>query len=274
MAGFGCRPRPKTSDELLQMSVADAATYLAEYEPKSHAVWGADRPGLMTILQQTAANSPAWSLSVARELIAREVWRDDLWTALVGAWHSTGLNDLQWKEALDLLDTYPGISKAAPMSVANLAKDAFSRTTVFDTDIGSLERIGERLLEGCDEIQPGVSVNGEIDWLTSAINHPAGQVALTWLKAVSKRMDEAGDEWRGLSNELRVRFDTLLQGTGANAQLARIIFASEVHFLFSADQQWTKKAVVPLFDWETDAVRAKQAWSGFRILGAVERRAI
>ncbi len=65
----------------------------------------------------------------------------------------------------------------------------------------------------------------------------------------------------------RQRFETLLGGTGHNAELARVVFASQVHFLFSADREWAQTHIVSLFDWNIDAARAAQAWSGFLVWG-------
>ena len=90
---------------------------------------------------------------------------------------------------------------------------------------------------------------------------------MAWIKGVSKRMTAARDEWHGLPHENRERFEALLRGAGNNARLARVVFASQVHFLFSADRAWTEANVVPLFDWNADGARAAQAWHGFLVWG-------
>jgi hypothetical protein len=55
-------------------------------------------------------------------------------------------------------------------------------------DLDRIERIGDRVLAFSGDQEPGVHRNGHIDWLTSAINHPAGHVALSWLKVLSTRL--------------------------------------------------------------------------------------
>ena len=70
-----------------------------------------------------------------------------------------------------------------------------------------------------------------------------------------------------MTPDTRDRFERLIHGEGHNASLARVIFASKVHFLFRADRAWTEVNVVPLFDWAVNADRASQAWHGFLTWG-------
>jgi hypothetical protein len=66
-------------------------------------------------------------------------------------------------------------------------EEALDRTDLVEADIARLERIGERLLTISACLPPSVYTIGVLDWLTSALNHPAGEVAMAWIKAVSKR---------------------------------------------------------------------------------------
>ncbi len=258
---------PKTSEELARMGVGDAAAYLVAYAPEADEFMGPDRAGLMTVLRQAATNAMAWALALANELVSRKEWKADVWSAVLGGWREVSFDDDTFRNVVDLLEANPQIGDASALDVANLIEKAIDRTGLDDACIGRLEKVGERLLKTSDVVQPGVYSKAGIDWLTSAINHPAGQVALTWIKAISKRMGAAGDQWHGLPGDVCGRCDALLGGTGSNAQLAHIIFASQVHFLFSADRAWTEMAVVPLFDWDKDAIRAGHAWEGFLFWG-------
>jgi len=265
--GFVGPQSPMSTDELLAMSGDEAATYLIEYQPEAHSFQGPDRSGLITVLGQAAVASADWSLRVADALVARNTWSGELWAGLLGAWRSPSLTNDSWTRVLDLIDANPEIGAVSPLAAANFVEDSMDRKALSSDDLRRLEGIGERLLGQADAFPPGVTRNGDIEWLTSAINHPAGQVAMAWIKGVSKRMTAARDEWHGLPQESRGRFEALLGGVGNNAQLARVVFASQVHFLFSADRAWTEANIVPLFNWDADAVRAAQAWHGFLVWG-------
>ena len=49
--------------------------------------------------------------------------------------------------------------------------------------------------------------------------------------------------------------------------MGRVVLASQVHFLFDVDQDWTREHIVPLFDWTQDQRRAEQAWHGYLLWG-------
>ncbi len=179
---------PKTSEELAGMSFADAAAYLVAYELEASVFMGPDRAGLMTVCRQASTNSMAWAVALANELASRQEWKADVWSALIGGWRGASCDEETFRNAVVLLENFPQIGDASAIDVANFIEGAIDRAGLDDADIDRVERIGERLLNKSDAIQPGVYSKGGIDWLTSAINHPAGQVALTWVKAISKRM--------------------------------------------------------------------------------------
>ena len=193
-AGFVGPQSPVSADELLAMSGEEAARYLIEYQPEAHSFHGPDRSGLMTTLGQAAVASTDWSLRVADALVARNSWNGELWASLLAAWRTPSLPENSWRRFLDLVDEHPEIGAANPLATANFVEALIDRKELSNDDLGRLEEIGERLLISSDAVPPGVHRNGDVDWLTSAINHPAGQVTMAWIKGVSKRMTAARDE--------------------------------------------------------------------------------
>ena len=259
---------PTAADELVAMTPADAAVHLSTYQPDDHVFGGPDRNGLLRTFEQTATGAIQWSLGVADALVARGLWTADVWGSLLGAWRSATLDDARWHRVLTLLETHPDIITGSPDAAATFIEHAVQRRDIPIEDLERLERLGERVLTVTDGIAPGVTDgDGVIDWMTSAINHPAGRVAESWINALGRRITIAGDQWRGLSPSLHSRFSTVLGGTGNNAVMARVIFASQVGFLLSADRTWTEANVIPLFDWSVNELRAAQAWDGFLTWG-------
>jgi hypothetical protein len=261
--GFVGPQSPLTPQQLVAMGVPAAVTYLAEYAPEPQAWHGPDRSGLLTIFERSAADNLTWSFSVTDEMIRRHLTPGELWSALLGAWRTATLDDGAYGRIVRLLDEHPHIGENALRPTASFVLKAAERSELTLEELEPLERIGERLLPMSDATAAGVYRNGQIDWFTSAVSHPGGEVALAWLVLLARRMTLAGDEWRGLPESSRERFRNLLGGGGNNSVLARVVFASRAHFLFQADRVWTVEHIVPLFDWEANVVRAEQAWKGF-----------
>jgi hypothetical protein len=267
-AGFVGPSSPKTPQELLEMSPEETLTYVLTFQPEGDTFRRPDRHGLLTIFEQAATGAVNWSLEIAEEAAIRSAWAPELWAALLGAWRNASLDADAWGRVIGLIDSHPEIAASSPGPSATLLDNAMERKDIGIGDIEVLETIGERLLPTSAGREAGVHRgDGSIDWLTSAINHPAGQVALMWITALSKRMEIAGEEWSAIPTILRTRFERLLTTPGPNGELARVAFASQVHFLFKADREWTGAHVIPLFNWDADPVRATQAWAGFLVWG-------
>ena len=59
----------------------------------------------------------------------------------------------------------------------------------------------------------------------------------------------------------------MLSATTITAELGAILLASQLHFLFALEPDWTRQHVVPLLDWSRNLRRAQQAWHGFLTWG-------
>jgi hypothetical protein len=90
------------------------------------------------------------------------------------------------------------------------------------------------------------------DAFNASINAPAGCLAEILLRKVSKDDIE-------FSGGLRARFDKLVDAPGRPGLLARVRLAVDVPFLFARAPDWTKRKMLPLFDWSHP--NAADVWS-------------
>lgn len=252
---------PVTATDLASKRPEDAVDEIMRFEPDPNEFRGPSRSGLMTALQQGATENPEWSEAVAAVLIERSLWDGAIWNALLSAWRVAELTPSSWTNLLTALDDHVEILRAAPGGVADVLDRAAESDGLAADDLDRVERIGDRVLTYSGDREPGVHRNGHIDWLTSAINHPAGHVALSWLKVLSTRL--AADRSGGIPVAQRTRYEALLVGSRTKRPAGACRLRQPAHFLFSMDADWTTADVIPLFDWAIDADRAEQAWSGF-----------
>jgi hypothetical protein len=108
----------------------------------------------------------------------------------------------------------------------------------------------------------------EVEWLARAINHSAGNLAEFWLHVIQHDWRANEDDWSGLTPEHREALETMLDGPAheIRTQMADVICASRLHFLFAADADWTATHVLPLLDW-SDQTRARHSWNAFTAWG-------
>ncbi len=92
------------------------------------------------------------------------------------------------------------------------------------------------------------------DALTDALNAPPGRLAEILVKRmVGAKSDEE------LSDAIRERLNKLVAAPGNFGELARVRLAAEVAFLFERAPDWTRKNILPLFDWSSP--EAENVWS-------------
>ena len=256
---------PHAAADLVEKSADDAIDAIMSYVPDPDELRGPSREGLLATLRQAATENYSWSESVADTLMARGLWDAKIWGALLEAWRATQQVPASWANVLTMIDEHFEIVQAAPSGVAGLLERIADADGLSSDDLDRIERIGERVLPFSNGREPSVQRAGRTDWLTSTINHPAGHIALSWLKLLSAHM--ATDRSGGIPPAQRARYEALLGDQGPNGLLARVAFASHAHFLFSMDAEWTTAHVLPFFDWSINPDRAEQAWSGFLTWG-------
>jgi len=109
------------------------------------------------------------------------------------------------------------------------------------------------------------------DWLSQAINRPAGRLALFWLHAIAEEWKAASENWSGIPSDILIALDRILAGSDHNSKLAEVVIASQLHFFFNADQNWTTTHVTPLLDW-SNVERATRTWQGYLVWGRWNNR--
>ena len=115
--------------------------------------------------------------------------------------------------------------------------------------------IVERILE-LDDLD-NLSTN---DPVTQAINHPVGLVTRALLSWWNKGALEEG---QGLPNKLKTIFTSLCDTGIEKYRHGRLLLAAYVMTLFSVDEDWTERYLLPLLDWQKSKNEARIAWEGF-----------
>jgi SIR2-like protein len=96
------------------------------------------------------------------------------------------------------------------------------------------------------------------DWATEALNSPVGYLAQILMSDPALHNVKTGDQFPDWWKE---RSDELLSLSGGRRRHAMAIFCHNLVWLFSVDQQWTTRTILPVLerqDSDTDAL-----WAGF-----------
>jgi hypothetical protein len=253
---------PISVEELISKPPSEIIEFLLTYQGEKFL--GPDREGLLSTVQEAVARSFTWSWELVKELEAREEWSTDLWDAFISGWQAAHLTETQWEQVLQFLDRRREIWRHV-YKIAELLKKVVEKSEggLTTTLLSRAEALTDRLWQEVEDYNEIEMDNYDHDWLTMAINHVGGIITQFWLFALSRRQAKKGSDWQGIPDKYKTRFERIISGKSGTAAMGRVILASQLHFLFSIDRNWTRKKLVPLLNWDIDAQLAEQAWGGY-----------
>lgn len=98
------------------------------------------------------------------------------------------------------------------------------------------------------------------DLITRAVNHPIGHVTEALLNWWFEKRPNDGDR---LPAHLEPLFTRLCDTTVEPFRHGRVLLASHLVAIFRVDRPWCEGQLLPLLDWNRNAVEARAAWIGF-----------
>lgn len=219
-------------------------------------------------VSEAVFTSPAWGIQLGDTLHKKNDWAPLLWKNLLSGWQQATLNKSQWERVLNLLMSHSEITEIT-LPIANLLDNSLQRNTgVLPSCMEDMaHQLAVRVWNHCVESEVSLPKNTTNDYhYATAINHPAGRITRFWLRMIAQKREYLGQEWNGLPIEIAKCLNQVCLGSSWAAQLSRIILFHELHFLFSADEGWTREKVLVLLNWhwrQDVPLRAQQAWHAF-----------
>lgn len=253
---------PWTVDQLLQRSPAVQLDELLGFEGVG--LDGPSREGLIGNIRGACKQNNAWAFLLGNALSEQAQWSSDIWSALIHGLQESQLSRDGWYDLLTLVSE-PALWSAHAYEVARLlftlVRDG---GTPFTLDL--LEQANAIALSLWNALLPDYQDDDIDDWLTRAINRPAGVIVEFWMNGLSLLLrDKTGVE-RIIPESYLNWFALVVNDTTSKGGLGRSVLASQTAFLFSLDERWTSRHINPMFN-DADSKRFSQAWDGFLTWG-------
>jgi hypothetical protein len=229
-------PTPPSTADLLAGPpggrVDELLAYEAEYAGRR------DQGGLATAIQRAVREKPDWGIELAAALCQRSAWDTALWRSIVSGWNQDGLSTDQWTSVLHLLVDSPQVMSNALGEIVDLLEGRTSAdSNPFQGPLlAPAARAGLQAWKALESREEARTEEAG-DWLFLAINHAGGQLAQFYLRTLWQAKKDAGNAWRGLTDDFRLYLESVIQGGSWAAELARVVIASGVQTLFVLDLQ-------------------------------------
>jgi len=124
----------------------------------------------------------------------------------------------------------------------------------------AFDNVADRLFERSEIAESGIL--GEAGWTERAINHPAGNAALTWRYAANARDWIDGQFVLTIDDDELSRWERVLHDETAAGAHARVILGMVSDRLSNGNYPWSEENLFPAFDPDADLDRAAQLWDG------------
>jgi len=252
--------------DFLLRTTADVLEELLASQPRTP--FERNRSGYCGTISSAVSKKPEWGIEWLQTLISRKLMDKDLWYCVCQGWRNANLSPEQWKLVLDVAESIDAPSEFFS-AFAEILENGSRREShsLPENLMEQAQRVAMRIWNLVLKDEPIVKESSD-DWLGVAINRPGGKLAEFWLQRVSLARKIAGEEsWHGLPKEIKDPITDMLHGLSQAAVHARIVFASQFHYFFSLDAQFAIVELLPLFDWQSDQMRAEQCWHGFIFWG-------
>ena len=199
---------------------------------------GPDCDGFVRAVADEASLNFEWGLDLADKLAAADNWDTDLWIALFHAWRKTDFDSNQCHEILRRFSrTKLQLKHVRPIAdfLYAFGKDDDRQYT--DQTLTQANDIAANLWSLIDPNEP---IGDDHDWLTRAINHPAGVLAQFWLTSLSSWLRRQDPISEGLGVQYREAFSLMVQDRTSAGRLGRCVLAGHLSFLLAVDENWAR----------------------------------
>ncbi|WP_342661670.1 hypothetical protein Rruber_05484 (plasmid) [Rhodococcus ruber] len=261
------KPFPITIDRFVDEARTDPSAVLTRLTSMTYSEMSIDGPtwpDAMMLMSQALAEAPELAPTLWEACDATQSGErgSEIRTAILRGLTRAEIPEPMWEAVLAAIDAMQ-IEDTNARPVADLLLSGAQ------ADSG---QIPARLLNQAETIAAkmwrdhagGFTHASNSSHFTLAINSWPGKIAEFWIRLVSREWNEAGPtNWKGIPGDAR---EALAEMTGhdlAAHDMTRAIIASQLYFLFNADEEFAVEYVLPLFDSKVSAADAPHAWDAY-----------
>ncbi len=253
---------PWSVDELLSRSAADWLPELLGFDATD--IMGPDRYGLARAIREVVTRQVEWGMGLAEALADTGEWNTDLWSALLQAWGETNLKEIEFRNVLSVLGRAE-LYREHAREVAD-ALHGLVRNDGKPYALNLLSRANEIAFALWPHLDSEEVIDNDSGWLQSAINRPAGILALFWIGSLVLWRKHQERKPTSLNEEYLRVLSPIVDDPTLSGLLARSVLASQLALFMTADEAWTRERLLPLFS-SPDRGDFQAAWDGFLTWG-------
>ena len=253
---------PWPADTLQTKPAVEVLPDLLAYQPTDQQRFdGYDRWAMLRAVEESVRTNLSWGLDLADAMVGIGAWDSDLWYHVIIAWAKAELDDDSVRRVLLHLSAGE-LHRQHAREIAEVLSELVRKTNGARADGLPHEANSIAIaLHPYATVSERLQVPQCTSWLTNAINHASGQLALFWIRSIAlwSKQQEIGPQ--SLNVEYRNALNAIVRVDGIPGKFGRTVLASQFHFFFAVDEAWALDNLLPLFDTNHDDFQC--AWDGF-----------
>jgi hypothetical protein len=218
---------PWSVDEVLSRPAADWLPELLGFEAADF--MGPDRYGLARAVREVVTRQVEWGMGLAEALADAGEWNTDLWSALLHAWGETDLKENEFRNVLSVLGRAELYREHAREVVDAL--HGLVRNDGKPYALNLLSRANEIAFALWPHLDSKEVIDNDSGWLQSAINRPAGILALFWIGSLGLWRKHQETKPTSLNEEYLRVLSSIVDDPTLSGLLARSVLAQSTRLV-------------------------------------------
>jgi len=255
--GSGGPRSPVSVEELLKKRPSEWFEYFMTF--KGDAFDGPDRGGLIYNISKAVYQDFEWGRDLADLLFDKNKLDSDVLGAVIRGWYDLNLLTKQWEYILTILSSKE-IIRNHFQYITNLLQYGVKKEEggIPAKLLLKADSVALKIWDLLHKVDDGQDNQADRDF-----SHLGGELAMFWIYALSRSRKEKDKDKTGIFQPYRDRFETIINGDSEAAAQGLEMLASQLGFIYSIDQKWSRMNIIPLFNWDNDVHKARKVWEGW-----------
>ncbi|MBO6571107.1 MAG: DUF4020 domain-containing protein [Balneola sp.] len=254
-ATWGEMRKPINKEELLTKKPTQALIYIKESVPKDEF----DKRQVLSGVTQAVTEDQDWGISLLEQVIKNEIKDKYLFDSVIYGFEGLSLKKLLSGKLYKLISSDISL-EISPDLLSRIIRDKLnSGDELNKTELNIIDLFLDKLWQNSIQIKLSHSTG---DWLDKAINHPVGNVSLSWINLLDRASTPNQIE-RIFEQRLKKK---VIKNDTQTRPLGLAILGSNFDFLFYKNSDWIDENLLSLFSYKENS-DFEAVWDGWLTWG-------
>ena len=267
-------PSPWTVEELLSKTIEECVQDILSYRNKEIIWYGISN--INSTISEVATRNIEWGIEFVKELVKTSEFMQedeiiyDLWNNMIFTWLRSTLSEKHYLEILEIIN-HTELSSRISLEPSKLLCDIVKDNRLIEsTDLLRLAvKTASHLWDSLKHDEKNeLPINNE--WLVMSVNHPAGNIALFWLRMLSIRPSQQSSGTDEIDRLCDYELSKIVRDNTLNGLLAKSFIAGQYSSFLQYKPDWTRENILPLFSCINCDSKFYLAWDGFLTWGELD----